>query len=688
MKCKNCGKDLPEAAKFCLECGEKVEQELVCSSCGTILPPDAKFCLECGASTVKFAEEEREDISFVDETVERVPDDDVMDWEDDETDSDGSEIDWDAELAEASERIRNIARAYIEEHSELEWVSQADDLPFYGISKAEGNEVLQWYNLGEDARTVSSIPANNFQLFRIVLGEQVEVRILAEFENNIILFDYDGRELVSISSLPGEPLKNKRRLEYMYYGFEIEKGEQSYTVLLNLITGKSTRLKYVNTYEWGFFSKNGRNLIRVTTYTQEEKRTGSLLWDDGQDGFKKIPMQEWEKLGGFPKVGSRPEQLEAKGYLRLNVSVNELTLEWYQAISELKRNSSVNTEEEVGQFIRDYLQIIGYRELKDLGDGRYYLRINNKTRVFGQDTKYAILDLNAAKNFIKRDNKNEFWHFGHLNDSLYDKEGALFVLSCAHFFPYSSHVAFDWISKPVDGKIYCLIPSYEGGGYNVFSEKHEPLPIRKKYKELYVHDINGEESGEKEAHIEVLSYKSGEKRILINLYHEEDAAFFIFDGEGNLVLKKEGKFAQAGSYFGYRMLDDNNCKHTGLYDEITGRELLPCQYFDIEVWRKKAENNELRENGEILLGGVQMISEGSGRGIDYKTEYFRYDAQSGEVSALLDTQMFPDHTTPPDECAKLGYEDLRHAEVAINFSTAMTLNSLDPEVAEEDKKKM
>lgn len=71
MKCKNCGKDLPESAKFCLECGEKVEQELVCPSCGTILPLDAKFCLECGASMVKLNKEDIEKIAFANESFER-----------------------------------------------------------------------------------------------------------------------------------------------------------------------------------------------------------------------------------------------------------------------------------------------------------------------------------------------------------------------------------------------------------------------------------------------------------------------------------------------------------------------------------------------------------------------------------------------------------------------------------------
>lgn len=45
MNCIACQINLPDEAKFCLECGAKQNQ--LCS-CGQTLPPSAKFCMECG----------------------------------------------------------------------------------------------------------------------------------------------------------------------------------------------------------------------------------------------------------------------------------------------------------------------------------------------------------------------------------------------------------------------------------------------------------------------------------------------------------------------------------------------------------------------------------------------------------------------------------------------------------------
>ncbi len=52
-KCKNCGVALAPGAKFCLECGTKVEvaQKITCPHCGATVQ-GGKFCLECGGSLV------------------------------------------------------------------------------------------------------------------------------------------------------------------------------------------------------------------------------------------------------------------------------------------------------------------------------------------------------------------------------------------------------------------------------------------------------------------------------------------------------------------------------------------------------------------------------------------------------------------------------------------------------------
>lgn len=51
IKCPNCGNILPPNAKFCLECGTKIEQissnEMICPHCGK-KTPKGKFCMECG----------------------------------------------------------------------------------------------------------------------------------------------------------------------------------------------------------------------------------------------------------------------------------------------------------------------------------------------------------------------------------------------------------------------------------------------------------------------------------------------------------------------------------------------------------------------------------------------------------------------------------------------------------------
>ena len=51
-KCPKCGRPLPENAKFCFECGTKIEDlsdnEIICPVCGK-KTPKGKFCVECGS---------------------------------------------------------------------------------------------------------------------------------------------------------------------------------------------------------------------------------------------------------------------------------------------------------------------------------------------------------------------------------------------------------------------------------------------------------------------------------------------------------------------------------------------------------------------------------------------------------------------------------------------------------------
>src|SRR5688500_1937651 len=46
MHCLQCNHDNPDGAKFCGECGAKLER--LCPNCGKSNPPINKFCYECG----------------------------------------------------------------------------------------------------------------------------------------------------------------------------------------------------------------------------------------------------------------------------------------------------------------------------------------------------------------------------------------------------------------------------------------------------------------------------------------------------------------------------------------------------------------------------------------------------------------------------------------------------------------
>jgi len=47
LNCPTCQTKLPESAKFCSECGSKIESRR-CKKCDKPLKPEARFCHSCG----------------------------------------------------------------------------------------------------------------------------------------------------------------------------------------------------------------------------------------------------------------------------------------------------------------------------------------------------------------------------------------------------------------------------------------------------------------------------------------------------------------------------------------------------------------------------------------------------------------------------------------------------------------
>lgn len=48
MKCPNCNAEISDTAKFCLECGNKIDNKSKCPKCGAEILENSKFCPECG----------------------------------------------------------------------------------------------------------------------------------------------------------------------------------------------------------------------------------------------------------------------------------------------------------------------------------------------------------------------------------------------------------------------------------------------------------------------------------------------------------------------------------------------------------------------------------------------------------------------------------------------------------------
>ena len=61
MKCPKCKVENREGARFCIECGEKLE--IRCPQCKKSLPPSARFCDDCGHNLKQATETQAIDYS-------------------------------------------------------------------------------------------------------------------------------------------------------------------------------------------------------------------------------------------------------------------------------------------------------------------------------------------------------------------------------------------------------------------------------------------------------------------------------------------------------------------------------------------------------------------------------------------------------------------------------------------------
>jgi hypothetical protein len=52
VSCPDCGASVAAGAKFCGDCGGKIQRKLVCPQCGIEAAPGAKFCGDCGTKMV------------------------------------------------------------------------------------------------------------------------------------------------------------------------------------------------------------------------------------------------------------------------------------------------------------------------------------------------------------------------------------------------------------------------------------------------------------------------------------------------------------------------------------------------------------------------------------------------------------------------------------------------------------
>lgn len=274
------------------------------------------------------------------------------------------------------------------------------------------------------------------------------------------------------------------------------------------------------------------------------------------------------------------------------------------------------SKEEAKQFIRNFLEIVEWKEERDLGGERYIVKVPMSDE-FRQ--KYfilnAILNMNNVEAFTKDDN---VLYFSFYNDMIYDIDSIIQMMFNLDILT-PVHGRYDWISSCVDDEIFCLKTAGHEKESSIYCYGNQKKTSYREYKEVSVIDaVTGEIKGDIEAQVKIHSFEENECRIIICFSKYNRTGFYIFDEKGKLILKKLGdyscrcgnkRFAEL-SYRGEAC--NGRFNQIGLYDEITGVELVPIQYDYVSIWKKN--------DGSILAVGVPEI-------LDFKKEidYYEYD---------------------------------------------------------------
>ena len=183
---------------------------------------------------------------------------------------------------------------------------------------------------------------------------------------------------------------------------------------------------------------------------------------------------------------------------------------------------------------------------------------------------------------------------------------------------------------------------------SIFSYDDKKESSYREYEELSIINVTTGEEQSIKAYIRIHNCQENICRVVINLaehyanYAEKEGfPFYIFDADGKVILKKRGQhtYRCGNKRFAELLYREKACNgkfgQIGLYDEITGNEIVPIQYDYVCVWKKN--------DGSILAVGVPEI-------LDCKKEidYYEYDL-GGESQVVRRPNIYPTSAEVCDE---------------------------------------